>query len=84
MEDQIMNTELVRKGDEFSVSEIACRLKVSNHDARIMLDNLVSENLLIKELRKNHISYRLRTTSLINSMKLSKWQPDDGAFRGWL
>ena len=84
MEDQIMSMEIVRKGDGFSVSEVASRLKVSNRDARIMLEELEKKNLLISEIRKNYLSYRIRKTSLISSMKLSNWQPQDGTFRGWL
>ena len=55
MEDQIMSMEIVRKGDGFSVSEVASRLKVSNRDARITLEELEKKKLLISEIRKNYL-----------------------------
>lgn len=84
METQIMNMELVRKGDNFTVSEVACRMKISNRDARVLLDGLEQEKLLVREVRKNYAVYRLRSTPFINTIRLANWSPKNETFRGWL
>lgn len=84
MEDQVMKMELVKSGDNFTASELASRLKVTTRCAKVLLDGMVSDYILVSEVRKNHTVFRLRVTPFINTMKLSNWQPQDGTFRGWL
>jgi hypothetical protein len=84
MEDHVMSMEIVRKGDNFTASEIACRAKVSTRCAKVILDGLVDSNRLVSEVRKSYTVYRLRVTPFINTLKLSNWQPRDETFRGWL
>jgi len=84
MEEQIMNMELIRKGDNFTVSEVASRLKISTRDARVLIEGLEDQKYLVREVRKNYTVFRLRSVPFINTIRLAKWSPRNDTFKGWL
>ena len=84
MEDQVMSLEIVRKGDNFTASEVASRVKVSTRCAKVILDGLVDSKRLVSEVRKSYTVYRLRVTPFINTLRLANYTPPKETFRGWL
>ena len=84
MEEQIMNMDLVKGGDDFTASEMASRLKVTTRCAKVLLDGLVIDHRLVSDVRKSYTVFRLRVTPFINTLRLANYTPPRETFRGWL